>query len=371
VALPAGGLAALWKPNSVSDVALRLQDPGSHSDYLLDVLFQAADGAERGGGIFAFATADGIRTMLLGDPFEDLLTSGRFDLVVGVDSITDTRALDVLTDLVARNERLSARVFVHDESVLFHSKLSWFRAGDQLTLIVGSGNLTVRGLRENWEAFTVVRVNGQAATEVEAQITAWLASQSGLLYPPTHPKARERAARNRGRERDLKHARGAPGKDVIPIDAQVLVAEAPKSGTRPSQVNFHKLFYEGFFGAQAGSGRVVILRYVAADGTVAGEEVRPSSNRESKNFSFELDGFKGLRDTHPQPVIGVYVRLPQGTILYQRLLPSDGGYAELQRFLIERWVGPAHMKRQVAVDASEVRAVIPKSSLWTAEIPSS
>jgi HKD family nuclease len=355
----------------VSDVGLRLQDPGSKSGDLLDVLFQAADGAEQGGGIFAFATADGIRAMLLGDPFEALLTSGRFDLVVGADAVTDTRALRVLADLAARYERLTARVFVHDESVLFHSKLSWFTAGDQLTLIVGSGNLTVRGLRENWEAFTVVRLNGKAATEVEDQIAAWLASHAGLLYGPAHPRAIERAARNRGRERDLKHPRGAPDRAVIPIDAQVLVAEAPKSGTRPSQVNFHKRFYEGFFGAEAGSGRVVFLRYVADDGTVVAEKPRPSSNRGSKNYSFELDGFKGLGDTGTQPVIGVYVRLPQGTFLYQRLLPGDRGYAELQRLLIDRWVGSAREKRQVTVDASEVRAVIPNSSLWTVEIPSS
>jgi HKD family nuclease len=355
----------------VTDVAIGLQNPGASSGYLLEVLLNSARGAERGGGIFAFATADGIKALLRDDVFNVLLKSGKFDLVVGVDSITDIRALDELTACSGHYHNLVARVFVHNESVLFHPKLSWFVAAGQLTLIIGSGNLTVRGLRENWEAFTIVTLNGDSAREVEAEMVSWLASHAALLYSPEDATARERAARNTGRERDLKHPKRVTKKDVMPVEASVLVAEVPRSGTRPSQVNFDKANYETFFGAKEGSEGRVTLRRVERDGTVGEAEIRPIMIRKSRNFSFELTGFREGSPQGQPPDIGIYVRLPQGTFLYQRVTSGEAGYAELALVLDRRWTGSARLKRRALSTVSEVRAAWPGSPLWTAEIPSS
>jgi hypothetical protein len=349
---------------------LRLQDPGASTGYLLEVLLTAAQAAERGGGIFAFATADGLRAVLSDEAFGGLLQSGEFVLVVGVDLVTDERALDELAAFTARYPGLTARVFVHDESVLFHPKLAWFKVAADLILIVGSGNLTVRGLRENWEAFTTITLSGAAADATEQQLDDWLEDHAPLLLPMEHATVRERAARNTGRERDLKHPRSTVATDLVPLRAEALVAETPKSGTRPSQVNFHKDHYEGFFGAKAGTGRRVILRAVGADGTVGEEEVRPSSARESQNFSFELAAFRGSEPADEPPVIGVYVRLPQGSFLYQRVAPDEGGYADLARFLDERWTGRDDFMRQIQATVREVRNAWADSPLWTAEVPS-
>lgn len=354
----------------MSIAGLRLQDPGATSEHLLEALLQAAVGADRGGAIFAFATADGIRTVLQDPAFAPLLTDGEFTLVVGVDSVTDQRALAELASSATTFAGLTGLVLVHDEAVLFHSKLSWFRHGDSFTVVVGSGNLTVRGLRENWEAFGSLVLEGDAADEVEGQLEDWLARHQGLLLPPTDPKALERAGRNTGRERDLKHARRSTTTENVEVDLEVLVAETPKSGTRPSQVNFSKALYEGFFGAEAGSGRRVTLRSVAADGTVGSVENPPSSDRGSQNYSLELSAFR-VTPAKAAPVIGVYARLPQGSFLYQRIAPGEAGYDELASFLDKRWFGPSHHMRRVTAAADDVRNAWPDSPLWSADVPSS
>src|SRR5690242_19260466 len=95
----------------VTDVSLRLQVPGSFTGHLLEALKDGAAEATRGGGIFSFATADGIRTVL-DEAVADLVEEGDFDLIVGVDSITDTAAVVELDARVSRHMGLTARVFV-------------------------------------------------------------------------------------------------------------------------------------------------------------------------------------------------------------------------------------------------------------------
>ncbi len=356
---------------NADNFALRLQCPGGQGSYLLEALLDASRDAERGGGIFAFATADGIGALLHSDTFESLLRIGRFNLVVGVDAVTDTRALDELTACARDYENLVARVLVHGQSVLFHPKISWFVRADRLTLVVGSGNLTIRGLRENWEAFVVVAFEGDSAVRVETDLSEWLTTHAASLRPPEDAIARERAARNTGRESDLKHPKRVSKGDVLPNDVSVLVAEAPKSGSRPSQVNFDKDSYEKFFGAQEGSEGPVALRCVTAGGTVGEAEIRPVMIRKSRNFSFELSGFRGSERSGDLPDIGVYVRLPQRTFLYQRVMVGDAGYPELDSFLRARWSGSERFMRRAVADVADIRAAWPGSPLWTAEIPSS
>jgi hypothetical protein len=352
-------------------VDLRLQVPGSSSGYLLEVLLDEARGAERGGAMFSFASVDGVRALLSDDAFRGLLEVGSFDLVVGIDAITDERAVAALSHFAEEHEGLAIRIFLHDQPVLFHPKLAWFRHGETVTLVVGSGNLTVRGLRENWEGFAVTRVTGAAATAVEEQLSDWRLAHARYLLPPEDRRVAERASRNTGRESDLRHPRtSVTTASLLPDEAAVLVAETPLSGGRVSQVNFDKANYEGFFGAAAGTGRRVILRAVAADGTIGEEEVPPSSSRPSQNYSLELAAFRATPPRTP-PVMGVYVRLPQGSFLYQRVAPGEDGYDALAGFLDEQWVGRTDRMRRVPASVSDVRGAWPDSPLWSVELPSS
>ncbi len=285
--------------------------------------------------------------------------------------MTDIPALDALTDASKRHRGLKARALVHTEQVLFHPKLSWFVGPSGITVLVGSGNLTVRGLKENWEAFAKVQTPGAQAGRLETQILAWLQRHDHLLLSPADPSARAEAQRNTGNERSLKHPKALAGKERPPTTAEVLVAEAPKSGSRPSQVNFHLEHYEGFFGAKPGTGRRVLLHAVMPHGAVGEEEPRPSSSRKSQNYSFELNAFKTSLSSTAGPPIGLYLRLPQGTVLYQRIGPGEAGYAQLSTFLTNRWSGPAGQKRQVVAPLTDVKNAWAGAPIWSAEVPSS
>jgi hypothetical protein len=349
-------------------VGLALQDPGAVSGYLLEEIVRAAESAERGGGVFAFATAGGIATVLGDRAVAPLLKRGSFELIVGVDAVTDPRALDELDKRNKRHRGLTARVLTHGEGVLFHPKLSWFVGPRGLTVIVGSGNLTVRGLRENWEAFAKLQLRGVEAARVEKQILGWIHRHEHLLVSPQNAVARAEAKKNTGKESSLKHPKpSAKPKRARPTTADVLVAEAPKSGDRPSQVNFHLNHYEGFFHAKPGSRRRVVLYHVLPSGSVGEPESRPSSSRKSQNFSLELNGFKTFTSLGTDPPIGLYLRLPQGIFLYQRFAQGQPGYKQLSGFLTTRWNGRANEKRQVVAKLRDVQKALPTSAIWQAE----
>lgn len=86
---------------------IRHQDPdAADSAFLLAELLASAKHALAGGAFFAFASRDGIRALLGAAEFRDFLARGEFDLVIGVDAITDQRALDELTAVAGEFPRL-------------------------------------------------------------------------------------------------------------------------------------------------------------------------------------------------------------------------------------------------------------------------
>ena len=124
-----------------------LQEPGNED--LLEAINNAADNAENGGGIFAFASKAGIAAFLQTESINQLLDQGNeFKLIVGVDSITNAEAILYLSDQVEKfNGNLNVSVFYHDHpNSTFHPKFSWFCSENRISLVLGSGNLTLRGL---------------------------------------------------------------------------------------------------------------------------------------------------------------------------------------------------------------------------------
>jgi hypothetical protein len=349
-------------------VGLALQNPGAVSGYLLEEIVNAAKSAERGGGVFAFATAGGVATLLGDKAVRPLLKNGSFELIVGVDAVTDPRALDELAKSSEQKRGLRARVLIHGEAVLFHPKLSWFAGPRGLTVLVGSGNLTVRGLRENWEAFAKLELRGAEAARVEKQILYWIHAHEHLLAEPQSAVARAEAEKNTGKESSLRHPKSSvKRKRLHPATADVLVAEAPKSTGRASQINFHLDHFEGFFRAKPGPKQRVILYRLLPSGSISEPESRPPVRRRSKNYSLELNGFKELEGRGSDPPIGLYLRLPQGIFMYQCFEQGQPGYAQLSEFLTARWTGPANQKRQVVAKLRDVRKAFPGSPIWQVE----
>src|SRR5437588_12814120 len=114
---------------------IRLQDPGADGGYLLEDLLAASTEATRGGAIYAWANIGGVKSLLWDESFRDFLTRGPFDLVVGLDSITDENAITALMQATAECQNLTVRAFLNDTSALFHSKIAWFETPDALTLL--------------------------------------------------------------------------------------------------------------------------------------------------------------------------------------------------------------------------------------------
>ena len=224
-----------------NSVVFHFQDPSVPGKTLLDALADAAHGAESGGGIFAFASAQGI-AMFLDDPvIEPWTKTANFELVVGMDAITDTRALSALVNRLPHRPGLTARVLLHELPALFHPKLTWFVRGETVILVVGSGNLTPGGLTNNLEAFTVATLQGPAANDVQTSITEWLNRWEAQLFAPDAPKAKARAKQNSGSERSLKKPMAVEDEEsspeFVPVhdESAVLVLEISRNAPRRTQ----------------------------------------------------------------------------------------------------------------------------------------
>lgn len=354
-----------------ASVELRFQDAGGSTGNLLEELLSECATATQGGAIFAWTNASGTRSFVEDPVFKRFIRHGRFDLVVGLDSITDEAAVKALVAAEAAAAGLTVRAFLHDRSELFHPKMAWLGDATALTLLVGSGNLTMGGLKNNWEAFTIARLAGTEAKAAHDEIARWLGRWSGMLLPVNDPRVAARARENSGNERSLKRAPRTAAKVDARADAalRVLVAEVPRSGSRPTQVNFDQRNFEDFFGVSIRAQSRISLYNVRDDGTLGEIESRPSVARASKNYSFELAGMSGISNAGGAPPIGVYLRLEPSTFLYMVLAPGSGGYAEVDGFLSAHWSGPARQMRRVAATVAELRAAWPTSPLWTARRP--
>ncbi len=352
---------------------LKFQVAGASGGNLLEHLLLESIGAVRGGGIFAWANASGARTLLEDPVMDDLLVGGDFRLVVGTDTITDSRAIEKLVEIAAHRPRLQVNAFMSPPASLFHPKLAWFEHPDHVSLIVGSGNLTMGGLLANWEAFTVSILRGVDASDALRTIQTFLTDQTARLLPISDARVAERAAANDGNERDIRSTRRAPAPAAISVAAapgdDVLVAEIPRSDNRWSQANFDRANYEGFFGARVGSQRRIVLQNVNPSGHLGDIESRPSVEVVSQNYRFELSAAKGKTYPTTGAPIGVFVRLSTGQFLYSLLLPGDAGYLETNSFLGREWAGSSRLKRRVNTTVDDLRAAWPMSPLWTVALP--
>lgn len=363
---------------------LRIQDPKyANSPSLHESLLEACKGSSAGGGAFSFATKDGVELFLGDEVFASFARTKKFDLIVGIDAITNVSALNTLANFEKDLEGLSVRVFFHQVSgALFHPKFCWFRHRTHGLLIVGSGNLTPRGLRGNWEAFTFTTLDLPKFAAVEQMWDSWVAFNAGLLKSPTDPDVLARASLNISKVVRAA-ARPRTKADVVEIETaetededtiagpdatdRVLVAEIPKSKSRWKQANFTLELYKNFFGmsVKAGSERRVLLQQVRQDGSLGELENRPGVPVKSQNYRIELSAGTGLSYPKQGRPAAVFVRIAPRTFTYQLLLPGDVGYAIVSAFLDAEWDGSANQVRRVETDVASLKQSWSTSPLWT------
>ena len=336
-----------------------LQDP-SYKDslFLNESIMMASKNASIGGGAYAFASRSGIELLFGDDAIKFFLEKGHFFLIVGMDDITNIKALQTLKALEERyNGHLTVKAYIHNSrGSTFHPKYCWFKHSEGGVLIIGSGNLTEQGLRHNREAYSVVDCTADEFSSVENEWDRWVEHSSPFLFNIDDSRVLKIAAKNATKAREVALAKRAvteateatddndlkelfqrqpknhinkkkkkfPAKDYnpeSPADQEeinrspvlldfdedsgywqlnpkntILVAEIPKSGNRWKQVNFSKDTFETFFGATCGENGIyrILLKSINAKGIMGDTEVRPSVSVSSSNYRFELDAASGL-----------------------------------------------------------------------------
>ncbi|SAH91597.1 Predicted HKD family nuclease [Bordetella ansorpii] len=378
-------------------MSFRIQDPTDpDSEYFIDALIDACEGAHAGGGAFAFLSAGGVRLFLKDSTFGEFLGRGRFELIVGVDAITDGKAVDELTEVATSLPGLGARVLVptYPRSI-FHPKFAWFDRGNGGWLLTGSGNLTAGGLRWNIEAFSVQELDADQMAATRALWDAFLQRTADCQFDPADPRVVALLERNTLRRKAMYEAgiehpgeveedviddgqagegekvvgggqQPQPSDEVPPIEDEtlVLIAEIPNGGDRWEQANFSKKMFIDFFGASTTQRRKAYFFHVRPDGTLGEQEVRQAVVVKSRNFRFELDAAKGLEYPVGGRPIGIFARIAVRTFLYMLLLPGFEGYEQITQLLDSRGEGVPRKMRRITFGAAEVKAAWPTSPIW-------
>lgn len=292
------------------------QKPGCAD--LLEAITAASENAKFGGGVFAFASKGGIALLLEAAHIQQMLEAGKpLHVIVGVDSITNAEALLYLQDQVTSYRgALRAEVFLHDHpNSTFHPKFSWFGSPGRLTVITGSGNLTMRGLGQvsdvapapgNWEAFSVQVFQGEEADKAQKEIDDWVAfyRDSGILRSLGDPAVQQRAIEN-GRVRMIKrtvvaHGEGqAQNVQEVPVlvdgdnftSEEILIRELPKN--RHGQADVGRRALTQFFG-YAGTPIDIVLQEVTLDGELGDIEEHRLFVNQSRNYRLELGAIAPL-----------------------------------------------------------------------------
>lgn len=322
-------------------MAFLFQEPGSA--LLLQSVDQFADDADEGGGIFAFATKGGIDNLLDAPRVARHLKKKKpFRLIVGVDATTNAAALLTLGDALEQfRNALTAQVFFHEHTAsTFHPKFCWFKKGDQLRLITGSGNLTSRGLGlestlnpapGNWEAFTTQILSGNEARAAWKTIESWLAAhqKAGSLCKIDDPRVQSKAMEN-GRVRYTRDSRSTPRSRrrgtrlAIAVAEQpkdVLVRELPKNRHGQADIGQDAMAFFGFAGAH----KDILIQHVSLDGTLGPVKRTPLFVNKSRNYRLELDAIGPLQyriAADDGRMILVATRLDESSFRYT-IVPSD------------------------------------------------
>lgn len=357
-----------------------------------------------GAGVFAFATSGGASLVFEDQVLSNFLINSRFTLIVGIDDITNTIALNKLIELRDQYQpNLEVKVFCHNGTgSLFHPKFIWFKIDGEIRLITGSSNLTEKGLRRNREAFTVNNLIDSELLDFEETWNLWIRENNGNLRDLDDDEVVRKAARNATRfvrthrveteieadeEENLSPETAIPpetvdvnspiGPDILETEdyeawtiednPEVLVAEIPKSGNRWKQANFKVAVFEGFFGGIAGAHqeRRILLRHVGDRGSLEELEVRPTVSVRSKNYRVELDAASGLNypegDDRP---IGIFIKVATRSFIYSLVMPGDVNYNEVQTYLNNSQPRVGIQMRQYLTNSEELRVSCPNLSFW-------
>ena len=296
----------------------------------LDALFRL--GAESGGVFDRFAL----------DP------SKEFHWIVGIDAITTADSLACLRGIEdATGGRCSVRAFSSPSRGLFHPKFFLFERIDGTgTVIVGSNNLTIGGLENNFEVALIL--DCLSASELEMWHDLW--QQAAAVEDALHvisdeliSQVREQRRReNRGRRRGSPRRRRAPlVREAEPEDEsgglRVFLRHVAGGGGRTSQFHFSKWASQHFFHIDPGDTRPISLQCVRP-GNVLGQmepDRRLVYSDVNRNHKIEMQDLKRLPAGYKAPDKAVLViqEVDVDRYRYMVLVQGEPGHRELSDHL--------------------------------------
>lgn len=325
------------------DYELHIQDPTSEKTvYLFEAILDASREASSWQGVFAFASRTGVES-LIGDPqIQKFLRKSKMSLLVGLDAVTTRQTLECLRELEEEHQHLDVRVFWNPTGALFHPKIARFEYPDGAqSIIVGSGNLTLGGLRQNFEAFSVIRT---AANET-LDLSSWLyfARKHACRFRAIDEEVLERAAQNRVSVPRQRGSSLRPGAQtlaevghhvgsvaVVGGTGRFLVAQVPRAGDRWHQIHFNGEVIQQFFRVRPNTTQRVYLVECGRGGSFGEQEVRPCVySAANKNHKIEVASHHGKPYPGQGSPIVIYRELQVRSFAYMLLMPGDPGHAEM------------------------------------------
>ncbi len=346
--------------------------------------------------MFAFASQSGVAALFSRDGIGQFLKRNKkFQLIVGVDAITNAEALLCIGDEITRFPSLSAEAFLHEHNQsTFHPKFAWFESHAGLTVVTGSGNLTARGIGKasihtpapgNWEAFGVHKLINPSARETLDLITKWVKSQQidGRLLPLNNDRVRQRAMRNGlvryptpvvvvpGQADELLDVHGTPIDDPSFDEHDILIRELPRN--RPGQADVGKdaLEFLGYHDTPID----ILIQYVKENNALGTVESQRLFVNSSQNYRFELSPLARLpyEIAHDDGrMIVVAAKLDRRSFRYTLVPVTSSNHVQLSTLLGSiKTKANRRLMREARMTSAQLRLKWPSAPLHLMPTPNS
>lgn len=346
---------------------LFLQDPHVSSSFLLlDELEKHFKDADVINCAFAFATADGISLLFDQAEVKKSLKGAKVHLIIGMDAITDTKAIARLSALCAEFNNLSVQIFLRSGGI-FHPKVSWVKKGKSGVIIVGSGNLTKGGLKNNFEAFSVIDASQQTMATIEKNWEKFLADNEANFFSLDSEEVKKAAEQNVKLNSVIKKFRGKTSRKkfgtAIPKEGAVVFIEELTKGRGGKQRDVGIWAAENYFGKD----KKLFLTHINSQGEQETEEARKISCKGSVNFAIDLEASKGLTPIKQRKPIAVFIRISSQDFFYHILAVDSEGYETVSNYLgsVAKAVSTGKARRlNKELSVKELRKIWPDAPFW-------
>lgn len=347
---------------------------------LLDEVNKKAENFQTGGGYFAFASRRGIEAFFSSSSLKKQLEAEmRFRLVIGMDAITNTGAILYLEELSTRYRGLQVSAFLHKRQTIFHPKFVWFENKNGLSVIAGSGNLTLGGLggihdratRGNWEAFISTTLHGDDSLNFTKSIDAWERAQvkDDSLLPLSDFRVRDRAISNGQQRVRLSTGEVVRGSTfVVPEEDYqsqpganlVLVRELPFNRPGQADITADGLSFFGF----SGEATTALLQYVDPQNRNSPPSERSLFVNASKNYRIEIPEITQKKYTPGKDdgrVVLVAVRVDDRAFKYTLVWPDQDQYPTISKLLGPIPKGKSRRMRTLITKISVIQNAWPQA----------